>query len=182
MTNLIARLRPGLLPAALVLALGAAVLAVRAAAPGDVPGITPAPAFTPAELVQLPTTSWPTNGGNVYNQRYSPLQQIDRSNVKELKAVWRASLRGSGLDRKNSGQGQMLEHEGVLYVITGMNDVFAISVDTGQVLWEYKPDLDPEKVRVCCGWAARGTAMGDGRIYVGQLDNKVVALDQKPAR
>ncbi len=148
----------------------------------DAPAITPAPAFTPAQLVQLPTTGWPTNGGNVFNQRYSPLKQLDRTTVKDLKAVWRASLRGSGLDRKNSGQAQMLAHEGVLYVVTGMNDAFAISVDTGQVLWEYKANLDPEKVRVCCGWAARGLGMGEGKIFVAQLDNKVVALDQKTGK
>jgi quinohemoprotein ethanol dehydrogenase len=162
--------------------LGIAMFAIGAGAPSDVPQIAASPAFTGAELAKLPTTGWPTNGGNVYNQRYSPLKQLDRNNVEELKAVWRASLRGSGLDRKNSGQGQMLAHEGVLYAITGMDDVFAISVDTGQVLWEYQANLDPEKVRVCCGWAARGTAMGDGRIYVGQLDNKVVALDQKTGK
>jgi quinohemoprotein ethanol dehydrogenase len=161
---------------------GVAMLAIGAGAPGDAPQITPSPAFTGAELTKLPTTGWPTNGGNVYNQRYSPLKQLDRSNVKELKAVWRTSLRGSGLDRKNSGQAQMLAHDGTLFVVTGMNDVFAISVDTGQVIWEYKANLDPEKVRVCCGWAARGLGMGDGRIYVGQLDNKVVALDQKTGK
>ncbi len=70
----------------------------------------------------------------------------------------------------------------MLYVVTGMDDVFAISVDTGKVLWEYAAKLDPEKVRVCCGWAARGLGMGDGRIYVGQLDSKVVALDQKTGK
>ena len=108
-------------------------------------------------------TGWLTNGGNLFNQRYSPLKQLDRSNVKDLKPVWRASLGGSGLDRKTSGQAQMLEQDGVLYVVTGMDDVFAISVDTGALLWTYKANLDPEKVRACCGWAARGVGMGDGQ-------------------
>jgi quinohemoprotein ethanol dehydrogenase len=173
MANRIAAMRRLWLPALLISGLSLAAVPVNAPQP------TPSPAFTGAQLAQLPTTGWPTNGGNVYNQRYSPLKQLDRSNVKELKAVWRASLRGSGLDRKTSGQAQMLAHEGVLYVVTGMNDVFAISVDTGNVLWEYKANLDQDKVRVCCGWAARGLGMGDGRIYVGQLDNRVVALDQR---
>jgi alcohol dehydrogenase (cytochrome c) len=167
--------------ATLLLGAGVAALVAGADAPPS-PAITPSPAFTPAQLLQSPTANWPTNGGNLYNQRYSPLTQLDRSNVKELKAVWRASLRGSGLDTKNSGQAQILAWEGVLYVVTGMDDVFAISVDTGAVLWEYRANLDPEKVRVCCGWAARGVGMGDGRIYVGQLDNQVVALDQKTGK
>mgnify|MGYP005811237771 CR=1 FL=1 len=164
-----------------LLALGAiaAVAVVLAAQPSSP---TPSPAFTPAQLLSLPTNGWPTNGGNIYNQRYSPLKQLDRNSVKDLKAVWRASLGGSGLDLKTSGQAQMLAHEGVLYVVTGMNDVFAISVDTGQVLWQYQANLDPAKVVVCCGWAARGVGMGDGKIFVGQLDNKVVALDQKTGK
>lgn len=149
-----------------------------------VAGVLPATVVPGADapLTQLPTSSWPTNGGNVYNQRYSPLTQLNRDNVKELKAVWRASLGGSGLDARTSGQAQMLQQDGVLYVITGMDDVFAISVDTGQVLWSYQANLDEKKVVACCGWAARGVGMGDGRIYVGQLDNQVVALDQKTGK
>jgi quinohemoprotein ethanol dehydrogenase len=150
--------------------------------PAPAVAIKPAPAFTPAQLTALPTTAWVTNGGNVFNQRYSPLKQLDRTNVKELKAVWRASLGGSGLGRQTSGQAQMLEYEGVLYVVTGEDDVFAINVDTGQVLWDYHANLDPKNVLVCCGWAARGLGMGDGKVFVGQLDNWVVALDQKTGK
>lgn len=144
--------------------------------------ITAAPAFTPAQLKALPTTGWPTNGGNLFNQRFSPLTQLDRSNVKELKAVWRASLGGSGLGSQSSAQAQMLAHEGVLYVVTGEDDVFAISVDTGAVLWSYRANLDPKNVKVCCGWDARGVGMGDGKIFVGRLDNQVVALDQQTGK
>jgi alcohol dehydrogenase (cytochrome c) len=144
--------------------------------------IKPAPAFTPAQLTTLPTTAWITNGGTVFNQRYSPLKQLDRTNVNELKAVWRASLGGSGLGSQTSAQAQMLAYEGVLYVVTGEDDVFAISVDTGQVLWSYHAHLDPNNVRACCGWAARGVGLGDGKVFVGQLDNWVVALDQKTGK
>src|SRR5262245_55142315 len=52
--------------------------------------------FAAASLVAPPTDSWPTNGGNLYNQRYSPLNQINAANVAELKGVWRTRLRGSG--------------------------------------------------------------------------------------
>lgn len=150
------------------------------AAPAAV--IKPAPAFTPAQLTALPTAGWVTNGGNVYNQRYSPLTQLNAGNVGELKAVWRASLSGSGLGRQSSGQAQMLAYEGVLYVVTGEDDVFAINVDSGQVLWSYHANLDPNKVQVCCGWAARGVGLGDGKVFVGRLDNLVVALDQKTGK
>ena len=51
--------------------------------------------FSVARLTAPPTMNWPTNGGNLYNQRYSPLSAISRANVAQLKGVWRARLRGS---------------------------------------------------------------------------------------
>ena len=52
--------------------------------------------FSAARLTAPAATSWPTNGGNLYNQRYSPLTAIDRANVEELNVVWRTRLSGSG--------------------------------------------------------------------------------------
>ncbi|HEY5618937.1 MAG TPA: PQQ-binding-like beta-propeller repeat protein [Vicinamibacterales bacterium] len=142
-------------------------------------GITPAPAFAPRELTQFPTTSWPTNGGDVYNRRYSPLTQINRDNVDRLKAVWRTRLGGSGLGVKYSGEAQPIVHDGVIYIVTGADDVFAISVESGEILWTYKAGLDEKINVVCCGWTSRGVALGDGKVYVGQLDGRLVALDQR---
>jgi len=144
--------------------------------------ITPAPAFNKSELVAMPQANWITNGGNLFNQRYSPLTQINRDNVASLKAVWRASLNGSGLNTRDSGQAQPLVYAGVLYIITGENDVFAIDIDSGKVLWTYTAGLNPDDVIVCCGWVSRGLGMGDGRIYVGRLDAKLVALDQRTGK
>ena len=58
--------------------------------------IAVSPAFAARHLTAHPTSSWITNGGNVYNQRYSPLTSIDRDNVADLKRVWRTRLSGSG--------------------------------------------------------------------------------------
>jgi alcohol dehydrogenase (cytochrome c) len=52
-----------------------------------------APAFSSTELVSPPMAGWPTNGGNLSNQRYSPLTEITRDNVARLKGVWRTRLR-----------------------------------------------------------------------------------------
>ncbi|MCH8017366.1 MAG: hypothetical protein IH917_12160, partial [Acidobacteria bacterium] len=73
--------------------------------------ISPAPAFSAEELLALPTDGWITNGGNVFNQRYSPLTQITPENVENLKAVWRVHL-GSGLERKDSGEAPPIVHKG----------------------------------------------------------------------
>jgi alcohol dehydrogenase (cytochrome c) len=137
------------------------------------------PAFSSGALTNLPTDGWVTNGGNIYNQRYSPLTQIDRSNVTNLKGVWRTRLNGSGLGAKYSGEATPLVYAGVIYIVTGANDVFAISVDTGEILWNYAAELDESINVICCGWTSRGLGMGDGKIFVGQLDGKLVALDQR---
>jgi alcohol dehydrogenase (cytochrome c) len=136
-------------------------------------------AFSGDRLRSLPTADWVTNGGNIYNQRYSPLTQINRETVAGLKGEWRARLRGSGLDPKYSGEATPLVYAGVVYIITGADDVFALSVETGEILWSYEANLDPDINVICCGWTSRGLSMGDGRIYVGQLDGKLTALDQR---
>ena len=84
--------------------------------------IATAPAFNARALTSHPTKDWITNGGNVFNQRYSPLTLLDRSNVKDLKALWRTSM-GTGAAPNNSGQAQILHHQGTLFVINGANDV-----------------------------------------------------------
>jgi quinohemoprotein ethanol dehydrogenase len=144
------------------------------------PPIAVAPAFKARDLTAAPRTDWVTNGGNVLNQRYSPLTQLNRDNVKDLKALWRTSM-GSGANPSNSGQAQILQYEGTLYVINGANDVFALDVDTGAILWTYHGNPDP-KAGVPMGKSSRGVAMGDGKIFVGQLDAKLVALDQRTGK
>ena len=141
--------------------------------------IRPAPAFKGDALVAPPSAGWPTNGGNWYNQRYSPLTQIDRGNVASLKGVWRTRLRGSGVGTKYSGEAQPIVYDGVVYVVTGADDVFALGVDSGEILWSYEAKLDDANDVVCCGWTSRGVGLGDGKVFVGQLDGKLVALDQK---
>lgn len=136
------------------------------------------PAFTPEQLRTLPTDAWITNGGSTYNQRYSPLTQINRDTVANLKAEWRVHMNGSGSGPNHSGQNQPLFYDGTLYVGTGENDVFAIDVETGKFKWTYEANLDAADVHVCCGWVSRGLGMGAGQIYVGQLDAKLTAIDQ----
>jgi quinohemoprotein ethanol dehydrogenase len=140
--------------------------------------ISLSPAYSAKELTNAPTRDWPANGGNIYQQRYSPLDQINPDNVAALKGVWRTHLNGSGLEAKYSAEATPVIHDGVVYISTGANDVFALSVENGEILWEYTANLDQAITTVCCGWANRGVALGDGRVYIGQLDGRLVALDQ----
>ena len=131
------------------------------------------------DLSAPPTDGWLKSGGNLFNQNYSPLTQINRQNVANLKGVWRARLEGSGLATKYSGEAQPVVHDGVVYIVTGADDVFAISVKTGKTLWNYEARLDEKITTVCCGWTSRGMGLGEGKIFVGQLDGRLVALDEK---
>jgi glucose dehydrogenase len=137
-----------------------------------------APAFTAEDLTAEPTTRWITNGGTLWNQRYSPLDQIDTTNVADLKGVWMTDLGGSGLAAKYSQEAQPIFYDGVLYVPTGEDEVFAVDVETGEIKWHYDAELEQRINTVCCGWLSRGVALGEGMVFLGQLDGKLVALDQ----
>ena len=71
----------------------AAVAAIATIAGAAERKVTPAPAFTAKQLVELPSANWVTNGGNLTNQRYSTLKQIDTNNVKQLKGAWMTRLK-----------------------------------------------------------------------------------------
>ncbi len=159
--------------------------AAGAAAPAPVrpAPVRPAPDFRGRDLVPPPRAAWATNGGDWYNRRYSPLTAIDRGNVAGLKGVWRARLDGSGVGPQYSGEAQPLVYGNTLYIVTGADDVFALNLEDGRRRWAYRAHLDPaiEGV-VCCGWTSRGVALGAGKVFVGQLDGKLVALDQRTGK
>src|SRR5256885_13363766 len=144
--------------------------------------IAPAPApAADAEIDSLLRSpvgkEWVTNGGNLTNNRYSTLKQIGTTNVGKLKGAWMTRMKGSGVGGKYSFEASPLVKDGVMYVVTGNDDVFALNAKTGEFIWEYRSGIDQQISTVCCGWANRGLAMGDGLIYLGPLDANVVRLD-----
>ena len=144
--------------------------------------ITPAPAFSTRDLAALPTENWITNGGSLANQRYSPLDQIDTGNVGRVKGVWEAHLDKSATAAKYSAETQPIVYDGVAYISTGQDDLFALSVDTGKILWKHTGNLDQAISTVCCGWLNRGVAIGEGKVFMGRLDGTFLALDQKTGK
>ena len=122
--------------------------------------------------------NWVTYGGSLFNQRYSTLDQINTSNVKGLKGAWLTRL-GSGRGTKYYFEADPIVIDGVLYIPTGNDDIFALDGKTGRKLWEYDSDIPQTNDLICCGWDNRGVAAGEGKIFSGQLDGSFVALDQK---
>ena len=139
-----------------------------------------ASAQTTDQLVKGATdTSNVLNYGMGYNlQRFSPLTQINKDNVKNLVPVWNYSFAD---DR--SAQSQPIVYQGVIY-ITNHNATMAVDAKTGKQIWKTKVEYPAETPRiVCCGIINRGGAMFDGKLFRTTLDAHVIALDMpRPAR
>lgn len=131
------------------------------------------------EFLALPSTQWLKNGGDFYNRNFSSLEQINTDNVDQMVPLWRTHLNGSGLEARYSGEAQPVVHNGVMYLITGADDVFALSVETGEILWSNLADLADDISTICCGWTSRGVALGEDKIFVGQLDGVLKAIDME---
>ena len=120
-------------------------------------------------------SQWMMNGGDYQEWRYSGLAQIGRSNVSQLGLVWFA-----GLDTNVQQNSTPLHIDGVIYVSTAWSKVYGFDARTGTQLWQYDPQV-PEawRSKVCCGLKNRGVAAWGGKIYVGTLDGRLVAVDAR---
>jgi PQQ-dependent dehydrogenase (methanol/ethanol family) len=118
---------------------------------------------------------WTVYGGDNGNTRYSTLSQINTGNVKKLSVAWIRSL-GS----LESQESTPLVINGTMYVTTstGPKYVFALDARNGALKWKYEPELPSDYfATVCCGLDNRGVAYANGKVFVGRLDAKLVALD-----
>ena len=119
---------------------------------------------------------WLHSNGSYEQTRYYPGKQINASNVKNLKPAF-------------VFQTQVLESmetapivvDGVMFLTTSYNHVHAIDATTGEEYWHYKHKMGPITT-FCCGPNNRGVAIGDGRVYMGTLDAKMIALDAKSGK
>ena len=110
-------------------------------------------------------------------KRYSPLKQINTSNVKRLVPVWSTSLAND-----LGEQAQPMIYEGVMYV-TNVKWTFAIDLATGKQIWRTAVDYDPATPRVvCCGISNKGAAIYNGKLYRVTLDAHVLTLDMKTGK
>ena len=145
-------------------------------------GATSAIAQTDAELRADGTKAGNTDnvltyGMGYHQNRYSPLTQINKSNVKRLVPVWSTSL-----DNELGEQAQPLIHNGVMYV-SNARWTYAIDAMTGRVIWRTAVNFDPDTPRVvCCGNSNKGVAIYNGKVFRGTLDAFVIALDQKTGK
>src|ERR1700733_2316753 len=122
---------------------------------------------------------WPYNGADVYNSRFANIDQINPSNVSQLKPAW---IFHTGIfDPNMSMEMTPLVVSGVMYITTGDDDVFALNPTTGAQIWHYHPADMPalSTLPICCNRDNRGVAYGQGLIFDARLDATLVALNAK---
>jgi alcohol dehydrogenase (cytochrome c) len=120
---------------------------------------------------------WRYHGNTLDNQRYQDVDQINPHNVARLKPAW---VFHTGVSDPNmSMEMTPLVINGVMYVPTGDDDVFALNAATGKKIWAYHPTdmVSPSTLPICCNNDNRGVAYGDGKIFVARLDATLIALN-----
>ncbi len=113
---------------------------------------------------------WPAWGRGFDEQRYSPLDEINRDTVDRLALAWTYEF-----DEIWNVSSQPLAVDGVIYLAVGYSVVHAIDAASGRLLWKYDPQVDPKKMRMA--WGSRGLAFWKGRVYVGVQDGRLLALE-----
>jgi alcohol dehydrogenase (cytochrome c) len=111
--------------------------------------------------------------GNYEQTRYYPEKQINKSNVGKLRPAWIFQT-----EVKESLETTPIVVDGVMYVTTSFNHVYALDAKTGEQFWHYKHKMGPVTT-YCCGPNNRGVAIYKDKVFMGTLDSKLVALDAK---
>ena len=111
--------------------------------------------------------------GNYEQTRFYPEKQINKSNVGKLRPAWIFQT-----EVKESLETTPIVVDGVMYVTTSFNHVYALDAKTGEQFWHYKHKMGPVTT-YCCGPNNRGVAIYKDKVFMGTLDSKLVALDAK---
>ena len=126
------------------------------------------------------TLNWPYNGADVYNSRFADIDQINPTNVSELKPAWTFNT-GVAADPNMSMEMTPIVTDGMMFITTGDDDVFALNPTTGKQIWHYAPTDMPKisTLPVCCNSDNRGVAYASGLVFNARLDGMLVALNAK---
>ncbi len=117
--------------------------------------------------------NWLMHGGTYREQRFSPLDEINTKTVGQLGLAWSFDT------NTNRGlEATPLVIDGVMYTTGSWSVVFALDARTGKLIWSYDPQVPRSKgVNACCDVVNRGVALYKGKVYVGTIDGRLIALD-----
>lgn len=118
--------------------------------------------------------NWLSTGRNYEETRFSPLDQIGEKTIDRLGLSWFHDVDSEGLEATP------IVVDGTLFLSTGWGNVQAYEAVTGKLLWEYDPQVPrATRAKACCGPVNRGVAYWDGKVFVGTLDGRLIAVDAK---
>ena len=119
------------------------------------------------------TNDWPTYGLDYAETRFSKLDQLNATNVKDLGLLWTYDLEST-----RGVEATPVVIDGIMYVTAPWSIVHAVDARTGKRLWTYDPKVPREKGQQgCCDVVNRGVAVYKGKVYVGSFDARLIALD-----
>jgi quinohemoprotein ethanol dehydrogenase len=119
--------------------------------------------------------NWLAHGRTYSEQRFSPLDQINRDNVAQLGLAWEF-----GLDSSRGLEATPIVVDGVMYTTSTWSRVKALDAKTGKLLWQFDPEVERAwGKKLCCDVVNRGVAVWQGMVYLGTLDGYLISLDAK---
>lgn len=129
-------------------------------------------------LTKRKPDEWLSLGGNQFMQHYSPLNTINRENVKDLGFAWEYDANNTIGNVHRGLEATPIIVDGVMYTSGAWGFVYAIDARTGKEKWKYNPKVDASYGRrACCDVVNRGVAVWEGRVYVGTLDGHLACID-----
>lgn len=143
---------------------------------GAVPGAAPA-ISTGQRIVRADSEpqNWLTTGRTYGETRFSPLTEINDSNAGSLGLVWSYEF-----DTRRGQESTPLAVDGVLYTTSAWSKIQAFNAVTGELLWQFDPKVPgAHAVKACCDVVNRGVAYWNGKVYVGTIDGRLIAVDAK---
>ncbi|MBO9609389.1 MAG: PQQ-binding-like beta-propeller repeat protein [Paenibacillaceae bacterium] len=169
---------------ALLLLLSACTGNKKAASPSPTP--SPSVSNSPSAAAGVTGTSfenWGSYGYTLANNRHVPFKEITADNVKDLGVIWSADLKTLDADVKNGNQSYPVVVDGIIYMTTAGNQVFAFDAVTGKTIWHWKPSAEQAAGFAKAGIIAnRGVAVGEGKVFMLAVDNSLISLDQKTGK
>ena len=126
-----------------------------------------------ARIQKEETTNWLAHGRTYDEQRFSPLDQINADTVGDLGLAWYFD---TGTDR--GLEASPIVVDGVMFTSGSWSVVFANDARTGELIWQYDPEVPKAwGANACCDVVNRGVAVWKGKVYIGTIDGRMIALD-----
>lgn len=133
-------------------------------------------------------TGFPNWGYDLQQTRHVPYDKITKDNVNKLGVVWQSDLAGWDKKAPNASEDYPVVKDGVMYVTTSLNKVFAMDASNGKKIWEWTPPkevqnhLDHADLSLLEIVASRGVAVAEGKVFVLMADNRLIKLDAKTGK